>query len=186
MKKRPVKERLIETASDLFYKNGYNRTGINEILEKSGVAKASMYQHFRSKEEIGVEYLKHMDAESKKALLQRIDAQPSGKAKLMAIMDHVEEFYNSKSFKGCWSLNSLAEISQHDKLMSEEIINQKRSMRALIHKLVQENLTVDNIDQISNELYLQYEAALMESRVFEEKWPILVARGLFEKIIEKN
>jgi len=186
MKKRPVKERLIATASDLFYKNGYNRTGINEILEKSGVAKASMYQHFRSKEEIGVEYLKHMDAESKKALMQRIDAQPAGKAKLMAIMDHVEEFYNSKSFKGCWSLNTLAEISQHDKLMSEEIISQKRNMRSLLYKLVKENLKVKDVEVVSNELYLQYEAALMESRVFEEKWPIEVARSLFEKIIEKN
>ncbi|MBL4643684.1 MAG: TetR/AcrR family transcriptional regulator, partial [Flavobacteriaceae bacterium] len=46
MKKLGVKDRIIETASDLFYNAGYNQTGINQIIAEAGVAKASMYQHF--------------------------------------------------------------------------------------------------------------------------------------------
>ena len=42
-----VKNRIIETASSLFYKNGYNSTGINEIISESGIAKATLYNHFK-------------------------------------------------------------------------------------------------------------------------------------------
>jgi len=56
-----VKERILETASHLFYEKGYNLTGINEIIEKAGVAKASLYSHFRSKEDICLAYLIRMD-----------------------------------------------------------------------------------------------------------------------------
>ncbi|MFT6754704.1 MAG: AcrR family transcriptional regulator, partial [Urechidicola sp.] len=52
MRKQGVKERIIATASDLFYNQGYNQTGINQIISEAGVAKASLYQHFRSKEDI--------------------------------------------------------------------------------------------------------------------------------------
>lgn len=186
MKRRPVKERIVETASELFYKNGYNRTGINEILEKSGVAKASMYQHFRSKEEIGVEYLKHMEIEANRKLSEKIDSRPKGKEKVLAIIDHVADFFESGSFRGCWSLNTIAEISQDDKLMMEEVIRQKRDMKAWFQRLVEENLTARNPAEMANKLYLLYETALMEARVFNEKWPIETARAMSEEIIQKG
>ena len=186
MKKRPVKERIVETASELFYKNGYNRTGINEILEKSGVAKASMYQHFRSKEEIGLEYLKHMEVEANGKLAERINSLPKGRAKVLAFMDHVADFFDSGSFRGCWSLNTIAEISQDDKLMMAEIIKQKKTMRAWFLRLIEENLNAKNPNEMADRLYLLYETALMEARVFNEKWPIETARAMSEEIIEKG
>ena len=57
MEKKGAKERIIEAASRLFYFKGYNQTGINQIIAEANVAKASMYQHFRSKEDIAVAYL---------------------------------------------------------------------------------------------------------------------------------
>lgn len=186
MKRRPVKERIVETASELFYKNGYNRTGINEILEKSGVAKASMYQHFRSKEEIGLEYLKHMDIEANNKLTARINSLPKGKAKVLAFIDHVADFFDSGSFRGCWSLNTIAEISQDNQLMMSEIVRQKKAMIAWFLRLVEENLNARNPNEMANKLYLLYETALMEARVFNEKWPIEAARAMSEEIIEKG
>ena len=185
MKKRPVKDRIIETAADLFYNNGYNRTGINEILEKSGVAKASMYQHFRSKQEIGVEYLKHMEKVSNQKLTEKINAQPLGKMKVLAVMDHVADFFDSGDFRGCWSLNTIAEISQNDELMMSEIVRQKSDMKACFLRLVKENLQSNDPEELANRLYLLYETALMESKVFNEKWPILTARAMSEEIIDK-
>lgn len=57
MKEQSVRERIIDTASRLFYFNGYNQTGVNQIIKEASVAKASLYQHFRSKEDIAVVYL---------------------------------------------------------------------------------------------------------------------------------
>ena len=52
-----TKERIVKVAMELFYKNGYSETGINEILEKSSSFKKSLYTHFSSKTELGITYI---------------------------------------------------------------------------------------------------------------------------------
>jgi AcrR family transcriptional regulator len=48
---------IVRTASRLFYRQGYSNTGINQIIEEAGVAKSTLYQQFRSKEDILLVYL---------------------------------------------------------------------------------------------------------------------------------
>ena len=50
----------MSVAADLFYKQGYRATGINEVIEKSGVAKATFYNHFPSKDDLGLAYLQQL------------------------------------------------------------------------------------------------------------------------------
>jgi len=57
--KRPsARQRILDTAAKLFYSRGINNTGIDRIIADAGVAKASMYNHFASKEEIVATYLR--------------------------------------------------------------------------------------------------------------------------------
>jgi AcrR family transcriptional regulator len=51
------RERILNTASILFHKQGYNNTGINQIIADSGVSKASFYDHFKSKDDLCLEFL---------------------------------------------------------------------------------------------------------------------------------
>ncbi len=46
------RDHLVETATELFSKNGFRATGIDTVLEESGVAKKTLYNHFRSKDEL--------------------------------------------------------------------------------------------------------------------------------------
>lgn len=57
MAARDTKDLILETASNLFCNNGYNLIGINEIIDKSGIAKATLYNHFKTKEDILLAYL---------------------------------------------------------------------------------------------------------------------------------
>ncbi|MEM6772989.1 MAG: helix-turn-helix domain-containing protein, partial [Bacteroidota bacterium] len=52
---------IIKTASRLFYDKGYNLTGINEIIAEAGIAKATLYSHFKSKEDLCLAYLNYRD-----------------------------------------------------------------------------------------------------------------------------
>ena len=52
------RDRILETASRLFYTQGYNNTGINQLIKAAKVAKASFYEYFPSKEDLLLEYLK--------------------------------------------------------------------------------------------------------------------------------
>ncbi|MEL7001476.1 MAG: TetR/AcrR family transcriptional regulator [Bacteroidota bacterium] len=184
MKKRlPVKERLVETASRLFYEKGYNRTGINEILEKSEVAKASMYQHFRSKEEICLAYLRRKDEGFISDLKNHLDTLPKGKERIMGLFSFLKEFYHQDGFRGCWCLNTISEIPKDDKEINAEIRTQKNNFRALIYALVKENLKTKNEKRLADRLYLLYEGAIIESQVHTEIWPIEEAEELASAII---
>ena len=50
----------MSVAADLFYKQGYRATGVNEVIEKSGVAKATFYSHFPSKDDLALAYLRQL------------------------------------------------------------------------------------------------------------------------------
>ena len=57
----PPEERILAVASELFYRQGYRATGINEVIARSGVAKATFYNHFPSKEDLCLAYLQLID-----------------------------------------------------------------------------------------------------------------------------
>ena len=57
MKNLKPKERVMEVASKLFREQGFNSTGINQIIKESNVAKSSFYDHFKSKDLLALEYL---------------------------------------------------------------------------------------------------------------------------------
>jgi AcrR family transcriptional regulator len=56
-----IRERILQTASDLFYLEGLNSVGVNRIIEEADVAKATFYRHFPSKELLVLAYLDEMD-----------------------------------------------------------------------------------------------------------------------------
>ena len=55
------RDELVETALDLFYRNGFHATGIDRILAEAGVAKMTLYKHFRSKDDLIVAALERRD-----------------------------------------------------------------------------------------------------------------------------
>ncbi len=54
---RPTKEKILIMASDLFHRQGFNNTGINQIIQEAHVSKAGFYAHFRSKDDLCIEFL---------------------------------------------------------------------------------------------------------------------------------
>src|SRR5690606_4330083 len=71
MKKPNAKQRILETAGELFFQRGYSGVGINEIIEKAGTAKASFYQHYPSKESLCEAWLRsvHEQSEAQRAAI---------------------------------------------------------------------------------------------------------------------
>jgi len=183
MKKLPVKERLIKTASRLFYEQGYNRTGINEILKESGVAKASMYQHFRSKDEIGVEYLKNMNIGLMEGLESLLATKEKGTERVLGLFDFIHQFFQRDNFRGCWCHNTISEIPKQDSPMLNEIRLQRHGFRKFIARLLEENLPQLYSEELADQLYLLYEAAMLESQIFMQDWPITKARLIAEKLL---
>jgi len=173
-----VKERLITTASDLFYQNGYNNTGINEVIEKAKVAKASLYTHFKTKDDLCVAYLQNKERLFLSDLKAAVKGKPKGKLQILTLFDHLRDVYRQDDFKGNCSNNILAEISIENKKIREEVAKHKADLKDFISELVIKNTNTKQPDKLTNKLLLLYEGALTQSYVQQDSWPIKEAKDL--------
>jgi len=181
-----VKQKIIETASDLFYKNGYNTTGINEIIAKSEIAKATLYNHFNSKDDICLAYLKHKNNTFQKDIESFCTSKPKGKSQLLAIFQYLQKFYKTNDFNGCWCIKTVAEIPNDNIKIKSEIQTQKVGLIKFIADLISSNLNKvpkKNIDSLSRKIYLLYESAVAESHLHNDDWPIKEAKEICNHII---
>lgn len=186
MKNSSVRDNIVETASNLFYKKGYNLTGINEIIREAGIAKATLYSHFRSKEDICVAYLKHKNYTFLKDIKTFSLKAPKGKKQLLALFDFLSLFFKDKGFNGCWCIKTAAEIPQDNEKIKTEIQNQKNQFLQLIEFLTSANFpkrSEKENDVLAKQVYLLYESAITEAHVHSDKWPIDTAKTLCAKIL---
>ena len=125
VKHSEIQHRIIETASSLFYKNGYNSTGINEIISDAGIAKATLYNHFKSKEDICVAYLRYKNTSFQNDIKAFATSKKKGPEQILALFDFLLLFFNEQGFNGCWCIKTIAEISKENQSIRTEIQRQK-------------------------------------------------------------
>lgn len=186
MKHSLVRETIIETASDLFYQKGYNLTGINEIIKEAGIAKATLYSHFKSKEEICLAYLNHKNNTFVVSIDEFVSKHNGGRAQLLALFDFLVEFYNDKQFNGCWCLNTISELPKHDENIRSAIQRQKMDFLELIKRIITfgyGDMDDSQKESLTRRIYLLYESAISESYVHRERWPITEAKKICEILV---
>ncbi len=186
MKHSLVRKAIIETASNLFYQKGYNLTGINEIISKSGIAKATLYNHFKSKEDICVAYLNYLNKTFIEDIREFSESKPIGKNQISALFDFLEKFFFSSDFNGCWCLNTISEIPRENEKIRNEIKKEKSEFLNLIVMLLENNFPKKNKKEIAilaKQIYLIYESAISESHLHQDVWPIATAKEIVNKIL---
>jgi len=186
MKHSLVRETIIKTASNLFYQKGYNSTGINEIISESGIAKATLYNHFKSKEDICVAYLNNLNTPFLKDIEKFTLLKPKGTEQILALFEFLEIFYRSGNFNGCWCLNTISEIPSENKKIRNEIQRGKINFLELIVRLLEINFpnkAKKEVAVLSKQVYLVYESAISESHLHQDEWPIKTAKGIIKKLL---
>ncbi|WP_420574487.1 TetR/AcrR family transcriptional regulator [Kordia sp.] len=186
MKHSEVKNKIIETASFLFYKNGYNSTGINEIISEAGIAKATLYNHFKSKEDICLAYLRYKNTTFIQDIKAFTSSKVNGKTQILAIFDFLELFFQDKDFNGCWCIKTVSEIPFDNEKIRSEIQTQKNNFIQFISTLITNNIDTieaEQIQSISRQIYLLYESAVGESHLHQLDWPIKEAKKICTQII---
>ncbi len=128
---------LIDTALHLFYKNGINSIGINEILKVSGVAKQTLYTHFESKEALILAALKQRHINFIEWLEAKLQGVDSDEKLITQLFCALEGWFTDSEpmlgdFRGCFFINSSAEFSDPSSDISLFCKNHKQEVRALI------------------------------------------------------
>jgi len=106
MSARPSpRDRLIDTAADLFYDRGLPNVGINEVTERAGVARMTLYNNFDSKEALALAAFER-EAQARRALIeQRLGRKRTPSEAVKALFDLSEQFARKSRFRGCPFIN---------------------------------------------------------------------------------
>lgn len=110
---QPRKQHLIDTALTLFNQKGYHATGIDLILSQAKVSKATLYKHFRSKDELILAALQQRHEQVLMMINSKINtATQAGCSGLLAIFDALDTWFKSDDFYGCNFINATAEYAE--------------------------------------------------------------------------
>ena len=107
-----ARERILDTAYDLFARRGIRDVGIDEIVERSGVARATLYRHFTSKDELVLAFLERREQRWTFGSIEA-EARRRGKTaeeQLLAIFDVFDEWFHRDDFEACSFVNVLFEM----------------------------------------------------------------------------
>lgn len=127
---------MLTTARALFYAEGIRRVGIDRIIAEAGVAKATFYHHFPTKDDLVCAYLREQ-SRSERALTQRIEAAPTEPtAKILALFDVIGEVGCGPGFNGCPFINAAAEYPDPEHPVQRVIAEHRRWFRGLLHDLL--------------------------------------------------
>ena len=115
-----VRERLVETADRLFYREGIHSVGIDRIVAESGVAKSTMYVHFRTKEDLIGEYLRRRSDLMRVRVTAAVeaDAERPARERILVVFDVLDQVISGPDFRGCAFVNAAAEYPDHQGIRS--------------------------------------------------------------------
>lgn len=168
-KKSSVKERILDTASRLFYHQGYNSTGINQIIAEAGIAIGSLYKHFQSKADLLYYYLEHQEIEYFANLEDYLKEEKEPLQKLLKLVDYRIKVQEQANCSGCHFIKINAEIGRTDAKITQIIVQHKQKQRDYIATLINEISAIQKLpiekNNLENSIFLMIEGAVVSTSI---------------------
>jgi AcrR family transcriptional regulator len=158
-----ARDRLLAAADELFYAEGIHTVGIDRVIEHAGVAKASLYSTFGSKDGLVRAYLIGRHERRRDRLTRWLDRYEGPRAKLLGVFDFLTDSYEQPTFRGCAFVNASAESLPGGP--AEEATTLTRGwVRSLVSSLV-EQIGVAHPAALVDQIVLLYDGATVAARL---------------------
>lgn len=174
----PRARRILEIASDLFYRHGIHRVGVDAIAAESGVTKRTLYNNFRSKDQLVAAYLRNRHVAWWAGLERALEAARSPRA-LVLFEVYLDDARRGE--RGCAFLNAAGELS-FDHPAYAVIAEHKRAVAGRLAELVAEDVPSVNAGAVADHLFLLLEGA-MAHRAVSGPELLAQARGLAAEVL---
>ena len=104
-----AKNKILETANELFYGDGIRTVGVDRLISESAVTKATFYKHYGSKDRLIVQYVRFRDKMTRERVHGLLDGNQDPEQALRKVLTQVSEEVASPGFRGCAFLNAASE-----------------------------------------------------------------------------
>jgi AcrR family transcriptional regulator len=168
---------LVSVAVRLFRDCGYHAVGIDKILAESGVAKRTLYLHFRSKDELIVAALAERDQEWREWFRESVKRRSAtAEGRLLAVFDALEEWFGRADFNGCMFINAAAEFPKVSSPIHREVARHKGLVREYVVDLA-EGAGARDPGALADGICLLMEGAIVMAQVTGSASAARQARG---------
>ena len=158
-----ARERLLTAANELFYNEGVHTVGIDRIIEQAGVAKASLYNTFGSKDELVRAYLEMRQAGVAERITRAVERYDTPRERLLAVFEGQGELFAQPDYRGCAFARASAESHPGDQ--AEQAAEAYRHwVRSLLTRLATE-AGVPEPEVLARQLHLLYDGSGQSARM---------------------
>jgi AcrR family transcriptional regulator len=178
-----ARERLLAAASELFYEEGVRSVGIDRVIERAGVAKATLYSAFGSKDELIRAYLAARHAATRDRMTRELAARYDiPRERLLGVFDIQGESFSEPGFRGCPFISACAEARPGS--TTEEAAEEYRAwVRALFVALAKEANATDP-ERLAQQLVLLYDGAGIAAWMDRDPGAAAAARAVAAALVD--
>lgn len=180
---RPLtaRERLLNAADELFYAEGINTVGIDRVIEHAGVAKASLYSAFGSKDGLIRAYLMRRHEIRQARIGRHLAKHTEPRARMLAVFDSFDELINSPLWRGCPFIAATGEAR------TDETVNEVAGITRTFtrHCFLEEATALGSADPgaLADQLVLLYDGAVVAAHMLDRS-AARRARAIAELVID--
>lgn len=162
---RDLREHILATASELFYRRGVRAVGIDLVIAEAGIAKTSLYRYFPTKDDLIVAFLEREDADFWSVWDEAAHRHATDPlAELEAHMRWIGERLGRQNYRGCPQINVAAEFAEHDHPARDVARAHMKALRARLAGIAQ-RLDVARPDRLAAQLAILVNGAFVSSEL---------------------
>jgi AcrR family transcriptional regulator len=179
----PARERLLAAAGELFYEEGVHTVGIDRVIERAGVAKATLYNAFGSKDELIRAYLQARHAAAREGMMRELASRyRTPRERLVGVFEVQGLWFAEPGFRGCAFISASAEARPGSAV--EEVADEYRAwVRSLFLDLAQEAGVTDP-ELLARQLVLLYDGAGISAWMDRDPTSAIAARTLAATLVD--
>lgn len=183
MSRAAKRDELVDAAIRLFNRHGYHATGVDRLMEETGIAKTTLYRHFASKEELIVAALAKVDEAAREEMRAFVEAASDDpRERILATFGQLAVWLQDVEFKGCPFVAAAGEYGGATDPVFQQVRLHKRLYLAYFEELVRA-ARVPEPKAVARQLVMLHEGAVAFAQVLGAQGVADDARAAAERLI---
>lgn len=156
---------LIDAAMHVFYKHGFHASSLDDILKEGGISRMTLYNHFKSKDELILAAMRRRDEIFRNKLMMFVESKAkTPRDRIAAVFDFHEDWFTGNEFCGCMFINAAAEFSAAESAPRRLAADHKQEIVRYLRELCDQDGIKDPHD-VAEQLNILLEGAIVAARV---------------------
>lgn len=186
------RDELVDAAMRVFAHHGYHASGLERILQASGISRMTLYNHFKSKDDLILAALRRRDELVRGEMARFVEARgPGAEDRILAVFDFLERWFREPDFCGCMFINASAEFEDPAGAVRRIAADHKLEIIRFLRVMCQEAGCAD-AERAAEQLGLLIEGAIVSAHVIARAWetdpgaPARLAKEMAMWVLERG